>query len=181
MASLRDQVLDAAIDLLGTKGLRAMTHRRIDRHAELPEGSTSNYFRTRAALVSGVVASIVERELAGAGPAFTPRSPEEFVDGMVALMDRTTGQQRTLTAARLAVFMEASHDVELRASLTAGRARFAAALEPVLAGLGADEPKGGAEAIMACTEGMILHVIARGGGVDVRAVLEVVVRGVLTN
>ncbi|GAB3812594.1 hypothetical protein GCM10028820_05820 [Tessaracoccus terricola] len=179
MPSLRDRALDAAIELLGTKGLKALTHRRIDQQAELPPGSTSNYFRTRGALVAGVLDAILQREMAGAGPAFVPRSADEFVDGVVALLDRTIGEQRVLTSARLALFMEASHDVALRERLTAGRAQFAAVLEPVLAVLGASDPRVGAQTVMACAEGLILHRIARGDDADVRPVVEAAVRGAL--
>lgn len=72
MSSLRDRTLDAAIRLLETQGLRALTHRRIDEKAQLPPGSTSNYFRTRDALLTGVADAILERELAGVGAAFAP-------------------------------------------------------------------------------------------------------------
>ena len=46
----KTRALDAAIDLLGTQGLRALAHTRVDERASLPKGSTSNYFRTRQAL-----------------------------------------------------------------------------------------------------------------------------------
>ena len=39
----------------GTAGLRALTHNRVDERAALPRGSTSNYFRTREALILGIV------------------------------------------------------------------------------------------------------------------------------
>ena len=48
------RVLEAAVELLGTEGLRALTHARIDAQAGVPKGSTSNYFRTRAQLLIGV-------------------------------------------------------------------------------------------------------------------------------
>ena len=101
MTSLRDRALDAAIELLGTHGLKALTHRRVDVRAELPPGSTSNYFRTRDALLRGVADAILEREVAGMGATFAPRSAGELLDALVALLDRTTEDQRTLTSARL--------------------------------------------------------------------------------
>lgn len=179
MSSLRDRALDAAIELLGTQGLKALTHRRIDRHAELPPGSTSNYFRTRDALLAGVADAIVDRELMSAGAAFAPSSAEEFLDSLVALIDVVTRDQRTVTTARLILFMEASHHPALREGLWRGRARFAAALEPVLRGLGARDPATAARAVMACSEGLILHRVARGDDSDVRPPLEVVVRAAL--
>lgn len=57
----RRRVLDAAIELVGLSGVRALTHARVDAAAELPKGSTSNYFRTRAALVAGVIEHLAAR------------------------------------------------------------------------------------------------------------------------
>jgi AcrR family transcriptional regulator len=101
MTALRARVLDAAIELLGTQGLKALTHRRIDEKAGLPPGSTSNYYRTRDGLLRGAAEAILERELAGMQATFAPRSAEELLVALVALMDRTTVDQRTLTSARL--------------------------------------------------------------------------------
>lgn len=178
--TLRDRAMEAAIELLGTQGLKALTHRRIDQKAGLPPGSTSNYFRTREALRGGVADAIVETEMAGAGAAFAPTSAGEFLDALVGLVDHvTTGDQRTVTAARLVLFMEGSHDPALREALWRGRARFAAALEPVLRGLGARDPEVAAGAIMACSEGVILHRIARNDDTDARPILELVVGAAL--
>ena len=179
MSSQRDRALDAAIDLLGNEGLRALTHRRIDQKAQLPPGSTSNYFRTRDALLTGVADAILERELNSAGPAFAPNTAEEFLDGLVALIERTTRDQRTLTTARLVLFMEASHHPVLRDALWRGRTAIAAALEPVMRGLGAGEPHTGAAALMACSEGLILHRIARHDDSEIRPVLELAVKAAL--
>lgn len=180
MSSPRARALDAAIELLGTDGLRALTHRRIDQKADLPPGSTSNYFRTRNALLTGVADAILERELAGAGPAFAPRTAEEFLDGLVALIERTTRDQRTLTTARLVLFMEASHHPVLRDALWRGRAAIAAAVDHTLQDLGASDPPAAAAALMACSEGLILHRIARHDDSEIRSALELVVRAAIT-
>jgi DNA-binding transcriptional regulator YbjK len=179
MTALRARVLDAAIELLGTQGLKALTHRRIDEQAELPMGSTSNYFRTRDALFCGVAEAILEREVAGMEATFAPRSTEELLDALVALLDRTTEDQRTLTTARLVLFMEASHDPALRETLGRGRAILEAALRGVLDDLGVSDTVASARAIMACAEGLILHRIARHDDSDIRPVLDLVVRAAL--
>lgn len=180
MTSLRDRAINAAIELLGTEGLKALTHRQIDQKAQLPPGSTSNYFRTRDALLAGVAGAVVEREMAGASAAFAPQSAAEFLDALVALVDRVTRDQRTVTTARLVLFMEASHDPSLREALWHGRALFAAALEPVLGGLGARDPHTSASALMACSEGLILHRIARHDDTDVRPILDLVMKAALS-
>ena len=180
MTALRTRVLDAAIQLLGTQGLKALTHRRIDEQAELPPGSTSNYFRTRNALLGGVADAILEREVAGMEATFAPQSPEELLGALVALLDRTTEDQRTLTSARLVLFMEASHNPALRETLGVGRGILEEALQRVLHDLGASDPSASARAIMACAEGLILHRVARHDDSDIRPVLDLVVRAALT-
>lgn len=178
MASVRDRVLQAAVDLLGTQGLKALTHRRIDTAAGVPAGSTSNYFRTRDALLTGVADAILERDLAGLDveTGFAPRSVDDLVDMMVALLDRTTREQRTLTTARLVLFMEGSHHPALRDALSRGRAALQAGLQAVLTDLGASDPPRAVLAVMACSEGLILHRIGRHDEADARPVLDVVIR-----
>jgi hypothetical protein len=73
-----------------------------------------NYFPTRAGLLIGVADRILERELPAVGMAFSPASPTEFVDALCDLFEFMTGVNRTLTTARLVLFMEASHDAALR-------------------------------------------------------------------
>jgi DNA-binding transcriptional regulator YbjK len=179
MTALRARVLDAAIELLGTQGLKALTHRRIDEKAGLPPGSTSNYYRTRDGLLRGAAEAILERELAGMQATFAPRSVEELLVALVALMDRTTVDQRTLTSARLVLFMEASHNPALGETLGRGRATLETALRQVLHDLGVSDTVTPARTIMACAEGLILHRIARRDDSDIRPVLDLVVRAAL--
>ncbi|WP_109211104.1 MULTISPECIES: TetR/AcrR family transcriptional regulator [Microbacterium] len=178
MASNRVRVLEAAVDLLGTGGLRALTHMRVDERAGLPKGSTSNYFRTRAALVAGVSDWIVEQELASLNVAFAPRSPEELVQGMCGLLDVITRDNRKLTTARLVLFMEASHDADLRALLQRGRGALVGGAAAALTEMGASNPDAAAQSLAATMEGLILHRIARHDFSDPRPILELVVAGI---
>jgi DNA-binding transcriptional regulator YbjK len=179
MTSAKTRAVDAAIDLVGTEGLRALTHVRVDERAGLAKGSTSNYFRTRAALFSGVVDRIVEREMPGVGAASAPCSAAELVDGMCGLIEYTTGPNRTLTTARLVLFMEASHNPAIREAISRGRAAMASSATDALARLGARDPLAGAAAVMACAEGLILHRIARHDDSDPRPAIALVVRAAL--
>lgn len=47
-----EQVGDAAIAVLADQGARGLTHRAVDAAGRLPPGTTSNYARTRAALLA---------------------------------------------------------------------------------------------------------------------------------
>jgi DNA-binding transcriptional regulator YbjK len=179
VTSAKVRALDAAIELLGTEGLRALTHVRVDERAGIPKGSTSNYFRTRTALLTGVAERILERELPGDDAAFSPASVEDFVDALCGLFAYLTGPNRVLTTARLVLFMEGSHDAGLRAALTRGRATREAMVVSALVELGARDPRAAGAAIAACSEGLLLHNIARHDDADPRPTLELVVRAAL--
>lgn len=50
----RTALADAGIAVLAREGSRGLTHRAIDDEAGVPTGTTSNYFRSRDALVAGL-------------------------------------------------------------------------------------------------------------------------------
>lgn len=179
MTPSKKRALDAAVELVAAEGLRALTHVRVDERAGLPRGSTSNYFRTRAALLSGVVDWIVEREMSEVGAAVSAESAASLVDMMRDLFDYVTQQNRSMTAARLILFMEASHDPSLLRAVSRGRAAMDSSVTAVMTRLGASDPAVAAAALMATLEGLILHRIVRHDDSDPRPVIELVVKAAL--
>jgi DNA-binding transcriptional regulator YbjK len=180
MASTKTRALDASLDLMADGGLRALTHARVDERAGLPKGSTSNWFRTRNSLLLGVMDHIVQLEMS-AVESRRPTTAAELIEQLAELVEFTTGPNRTITAARLVLFMEASHNPELREAVMAGRVAMEASVSAELEQLGVTpaEVAAATAAIMACAEGQILHRIARGATTDPRPAFEVVVRGAL--
>ena len=177
MPSNRERALAAAVELLGSEGLRSLTHARVDDRAGLPKGSTSNHFRTRAALLDGVLGWMVDSELPQVDSASrSPETVEEFVDSLVTVYEFMTGPNRTVTTARMVLLMEAAHDPALREALTRGRAAMEAALLPTLVRLGARDPQLALAAVAACFEGLFLHDIGRHATPEPRPVLDLVVR-----
>ncbi|WP_280303069.1 TetR family transcriptional regulator, partial [Nocardia neocaledoniensis] len=57
----RALIVTVAIELIATRGIRALTHRALDTALALPAGSTSYYFRTRQALIAAVAHGITAR------------------------------------------------------------------------------------------------------------------------
>jgi DNA-binding transcriptional regulator YbjK len=57
----RAAVTDAALEVLGRGGSRALTHRAVDALAGVPAGTCANYFRSRAALILAMAERIFER------------------------------------------------------------------------------------------------------------------------
>ena len=57
----RERIADAALELLGERGARALTFRAVDTRAGVPTGTTSNYFASRGLLLRGLAERIFER------------------------------------------------------------------------------------------------------------------------
>jgi DNA-binding transcriptional regulator YbjK len=176
MPGTRERALDAAIELLATGGLRALTHTRVDERAGLPRGSTSNHFRTRDALWLGAANRILERELAMVDATSVPADPDEFVDSLCGLYAVATGPMREVTTARMVLFVEGSHHSGLREALSHGRVLMMASAERLLGAFGVADPATAAVTMAAVYEGMLLHAIARGDDTDPRPMLDLVIR-----
>ena len=111
-AATRERALEAAVELLGAEGVRALSHARVDERAGLPPGSTSNWFRTRRALLAGVVDWMAERERADFDPAAMPAiaGVDGLIEGLCAMADLQTGPFAARTRARYALFLELAGD-----------------------------------------------------------------------
>jgi AcrR family transcriptional regulator len=175
----RERSLRAAVDLVGTGGIRALTHGRVDAAAGLPKGSTSNHFRTRAALLDGVLAWMLEQQLSEVGTAQEVRNVDELVDTLTALFAHMTGPDRTVTAARMVLVVEAAHDPGLRDALAVGRRTIIDALGPTLERLGARDPELAGQTLAVCMQGLFLQELAGIDELDPRPVIDLVVRAAL--
>ena len=178
MASTRDRALDAAVQLVGEQGIRALTHARVDERAELPKGSTSNWFRTRDALVAGVITWLAEVERAEFAAGGAPRitSPDELVDALSDFVAMQTTQLAGRTRTRYAMFLEGNKDPTLLAPLLEQRARYVEWTTALLAGIGAASPAAAARTLMAASEGLVLHRLTIDPDAEIRPVIERTVR-----
>lgn len=112
----RNQILDAAIDILCDDGVGGLTHRQVDGRAGVPAGTTSNYFRTRQALLEATAARTVdlhwqrvEALQAGLGPI----TPDVLKMLMIRILEPDE-QMRRFTLARFELFMESTRRDELK-------------------------------------------------------------------
>jgi DNA-binding transcriptional regulator YbjK len=112
----RTQILDAAIDILCDDGVGGLTHRQVDSRAGVPAGTTSNYFRTRQALLEATAARTVElhwQRVEILQSAIGPLSREALKALMVRMLEPDE-QFRRWTLARFELFMESTRREELR-------------------------------------------------------------------
>jgi len=153
----RTQALRAALQVLGDEGLRALTHARVDSAAALPKGTTSNYFRTRQALLEGVTKYLAQQEQADFGLGGPVTHREQAIDAFVDMLEAQVNPHRHRTLARYALFVNATHDQELLAPLLANRKGFEHWTTGILAGLGAPTPLEATTFLMATLDGLLLH------------------------
>jgi DNA-binding transcriptional regulator YbjK len=112
----RTQILDAAIDILADTGVGGLTHRQIDERAQLPAGTTSNYFRTRQALLGATAARTVElhwQRVELLKSAIGPMTREGVKALMVQMLSPDDAMRR-FTLARFELFMEGTRRPELQ-------------------------------------------------------------------
>jgi DNA-binding transcriptional regulator YbjK len=162
VSARQQQVLDAAIEVLGTKGMRNLTHRAVDDRAGLPLGSTSNLFRTREALIAGVLSRLQARERAGwaslAGAGLVDR--DAFVAALGHFVRELTGDGRVITLARHAIFVEASHNPALQEQIAQARRELEAWAVPFVAAIGSRNPASDLRLILSFVDGLLVNQLA---------------------
>lgn len=181
MPSTRERALGAALELVGEQGIRALTHARVDDRAGLPKGSTSNWFRTKAALVGGLVAWLAERERDdfSAGTAEAITTPEQLIDTLSGFITAETDRFGGRTRARYALFLEGANDPQLLQPLLQQRAVYVEWATSLLAGVGAARPDDAVRALTAASEGLVLHRLTVDPEAPVRPIVERIVRACL--
>jgi len=182
-ATTRDRGLEAAVELLGAEGVRALSHARVDQRAGLPPGSTSNWFRTRRALLGGIVDWIAEHERADFDPAAMPAitTLDELIDGLCAMAELQTGLFAARTRARYALFLELAGDPELGEPLRRQRREFERWTERLVIAVDIAEPVPATRALMALADGLLLHRLTVDPSLNMRPAIERAVHALAKN
>ncbi|GAB2522382.1 TetR/AcrR family transcriptional regulator [Paramicrobacterium agarici] len=158
--SNRDRALHAALAIAGGQGIRALTHGRVDSTAGLPSGTTSNHFRTRAALLHATVDHLVGAEQRHFAAESAPQTVDDLVAALAQFIRDAAGAQRDLTAARYAFFAEGFHDPHIREVLAQARHRVDVWAAQSLEVLGVSRPFAAARRMLTYVDGAILHALA---------------------
>ncbi|MGW6205583.1 TetR/AcrR family transcriptional regulator [Streptomyces sp. NPDC055089] len=179
-------ITDAALALLTERGMRGLTHRAVDERAGLPQGSTSNYARTRQSLLEATVRRLAEREarvlapgelpMPGAtpgggtesggstppgpsGPA-APPGPDALIAGLAAALHRYLTRHPDLLVCRYELALEATRRPGLRAFYDATGRQFREPLEALMTAAGSSEPERHALSLVAWCEGLMFSCAA---------------------
>ncbi|AJP00334.1 TetR family transcriptional regulator [Streptomyces cyaneogriseus subsp. noncyanogenus] len=170
-ADRRTLLADAAIHVLAESGMRGLTHRAVDRAANLPPGTTSAYYRTRQALLTALVRRLValdQTELQAAGERTpVPRNTEELVAGIAAFVEqRLTGEGRRRSLARYACAIESVHHPELREILVPRENAARRAVRDFLAARGVADAEARTVTLLSCVDGLVFDRLVGGGSVS---------------
>lgn len=163
MAGRREQVLDAAIDVLSSDGARGLTYQAVDARADAPAGTASNYFRNRAALLESVVSHLVEldrRDWESFAGQLRPTNVEEVAKALTNFTRYAAGPGRARSTARYTLFLEAIARPELAPPLARGRAAIVEWGSQWLAQLGSSTPDEHCRRLTDYLDGVILHQLA---------------------
>ncbi|MEU6202527.1 TetR/AcrR family transcriptional regulator [Micromonospora musae] len=169
MPSRQERLLDAAIGILGSQGVRALTHRAVDAAAAVPTGSTANYFKTRDALIGAVVDRFAERDRAtwqAIAGFVRPTTKAELAAALIAYVHRALDHERATTVARYGLFVEAALRPELQERLAEAAGAIRTWGMGWLRAIGSTDPEGECTAILDYLDGVIFHQLAFPGPVE---------------
>lgn len=154
----RNQVLDAAIHVLGTSGLRGLTHRAVDTEARLPLGSTANLFGRRTELLEAIVERLQERDHELWASAQGRPEPMD----MTALAQELAGFVRHAGSPELVAMFRARYYLQLSLPdpVLAGNRALTAEVASWMSLVGADP--GRVEVVMATLDGVLLRAVTFG-------------------
>ena len=146
-AKRRDEIADAALSVLGSEGSRGLTHRAVDEAAEIPAGSTSNYFRTREALLEAAARRHLELDMPPAELLEaltndkTPLSREELKALILGALEPVLAEERRgRLAARYELSLESTRRAELHAVMDELRRTVAELTAITLRRSGCEDP-----------------------------------------
>lgn len=148
------------MSVLAQAGSRGLTHRAVDRAAGLAEGSTSAYFRSRAALL-GAIAEVVSDRLTADVTELGLRLSQHPGDHAFAttsaseLLARWLAQPDTLTA-RLELALASTRDLEMAAVMSAARTQLVDVVTQILIRAGTANPSALGVTTVAALDGVLL-------------------------
>jgi len=160
----REEILDAALRVIGRSGREAVTHRAVAEEAGVPLGSTTYYFESRDDLLGQALEHVARKEMeryARLGEelrrAKTPRGLADM------LMDQLIFdvEDRNAYIAEYEIWLEAWRRPELREPATEWCDAVQLAVAGALERLGSADPADDASLVVAAIDGLGERVLAR--------------------
>jgi DNA-binding transcriptional regulator YbjK len=163
-ASRREQILEAALRVIGRSGRQAVTHRAVAEEAGVPLGSTTYYFDSRDDLLrqalEHVAASEVERYEKRSDELRSVKSARELADRLVDDLV-AHAQSRVAYIAEYELWLEAGQRPELREAAQSWCDAEQRSVAGPMEALGSADPATDASLVVAAIDGLGERVLAR--------------------
>jgi DNA-binding transcriptional regulator YbjK len=168
VADPRGRLLDAALSIVGSEGLRGLTHRRLEDEAGLARGSARYHLGTNDQIIAAALEHAVLRDsrlneavlakvgfdtLAGSAASFP-----EILAAMVSAYLQNPGDIRV----RYELLLEATRRPRLEQEAQRWRAQFVTATELALTAAGQADPHNVAVLLVACIDGLVFDALITG-------------------
>src|SRR5690242_10083597 len=162
--SRREQILDAAVQVIGRSGREAVTHRAVAEEAGVPLGSTTYYFDSRDDLLGQalehVARSEAERYAEFGQELLKANSARQLADKLLDMLI-SEAEDRSAYIAEYELWLEASRRPELREAATAWCDAVQLAIAGPMAKLGSTDPATDASLVVAAMDGLGERILGR--------------------
>jgi TetR/AcrR family transcriptional regulator, regulator of biofilm formation and stress response len=157
----REEILRAALRLIGSRGMHQVTHRDVAREAGVPLGSTTYYFATKEELLSEALKLFVADEqsrLHDAAQLFdgVRAEPEVVADAILAEIGQTLTRV-VEQVAQFELYLEATRTPALAEVAKASFASYEEIAVAALRSAGAQDPERVAPLFIGLIEGMMFR------------------------
>jgi len=161
----RERLLDAALAVIGSEGMRGLTHRRLEDQAGVARGSARYHLGTNDQIIAATLEHTVLRELTmmegalarlgldalAGGTASIPKLSAAMLSGLL--------ENPGIVRARYELLLAATRTPALKAEAQRWRAHFVGNAEVGLAAAGVDDPHNAAVLLIATFDGLTLDAI----------------------
>ena len=158
-AARRGAIIEAAVKIIATRGLNAVTHRAVAREAKVPLAATTYYFASKDEILKEALESLsgaeVER-LNKLAEEIDKLKPEETGAALAKALIGESEEGRRGWLAQFEIYLEAARHPSLRPAIEQRRAAFVALAEVTLRKAGAPDPEKRAEIAVAGINGILL-------------------------
>ena len=154
----RRALLEAAIHVVASKGLRGLTYRAVAEEAGVTHGLVAHHFGSRAALIKEALEFAASESIDASSVRSESGQVGDFATGLAGLVSSTT----ELQVFQYELALEAHRQTELLAEVREVYTRFIdeIALELADLGLGDDEPL--AHLVFAALDGLVMQQLVFG-------------------
>lgn len=160
----REQILDAALRVIGQSGREAVTHRAVAHEAGVPLGSTTYYFDSRDDLLGQALEHVARKEVdrhRELGEELrTAKTPRQLAD---MLLDQLIfeAEDRIAYIAEYELWLEAGRRPDLREAATAWCDAVQLAVAGAMEKLGSTNPGADASLVVAAIDGLGERTLGR--------------------